>query len=100
MLVAQLIAGDERDEQEAHQDRYDQPPPERVTIVAAGHAISTTSPAPSRVRTITMPGPNERRYSRKDRGTGGAAGSEDDASVMIPKPPPPRQPIKRSLRSA
>src|SRR6185503_12544819 len=33
--------------------------------------MSTTSPAPSQVRTMTMPGPNERRYSRNVRGTGG-----------------------------
>src|SRR5688500_6982297 len=36
--------------------------------------MSTTSPAPSQVRTMTMPGPNERRYSPNVFGTGGAAG--------------------------
>src|SRR5712691_7491798 len=33
--------------------------------------MSTTSPAPSQVRTMTMPGPNDRRYSRNVCGTGG-----------------------------
>src|SRR5688572_28557933 len=33
--------------------------------------MSTMSPAPSQVRTMTMPGPNERRYSPTERGTGG-----------------------------
>src|SRR5688572_1305079 len=39
--------------------------------------MSTTSPAPSQVSTMTMPGPKERRYSPADRGTGASGGSAD-----------------------
>src|SRR6187549_2328729 len=37
--------------------------------------MSTTSPAPSQVRTMTMPGPKERKYSAKVRGMGAAGGA-------------------------
>src|SRR6185436_12579528 len=46
--------------------------------------MSTTSPAPSQVRTMTMPGPNERRYSRNVRGTGGPGAGIGAAMSRVP----------------
>ncbi len=44
------------------------------TVAVRGPDV--TSPAPSQVSMMTMPGPNDRAYSRKERGTGGGAGGE------------------------
>ena len=38
VLVAQLVAGDQRDEDKAHEDRGHQHPQQRIVVVAAGHA--------------------------------------------------------------
>ena len=78
--IAELVARDQRDEDEAHQRRRPRAPTSASSRSwRPATPMSTTSPAPSQVRTMTMPGPNERRYSKNVRGTGAAA----DVAVVI-----------------
>ena len=44
--------------------------------------ISTISPAPSQVSTTTSPGPNDRRYPKKELGIASELGGDDPAEAL------------------
>ena len=70
VLVAELVAGDERDEDEAQQHGDDEHPDERIAVVRAGraHVDHVTCAEPREDH--HEPGPKERTYSPNERGIG------------------------------